>query len=234
MPYDMHSKPPQVVFGFHGCDRLVFDEVVRGRSRARPGYERLRPARRGRLPLGNSHDRAPGWAARSRSVSTPAVIGSAIDLSRCLNLIDSEYTDILAAEFEIMRGWYERLGIPLPTNGGRGDGEPLRRLDCAVIEHLHTFYDEIPEARFDTLRGLFSEVGPAFPGSCIRTRTHVQICVRNPNCIKGYFAPRRTADGYDLPQRIGLFNMARPRRERLGVLRPQRHTPALGRRVSST
>ena len=40
---------------------------------------------------------------------------------------------------------------------------------------------------------------PIYPGSMIREKTHVQICVCNPNCIKGYFEPRFADGGYQLP-----------------------------------
>ena len=199
MPYDMYSKPPQIVFGFHGCDESVFDEAVRRGGSLDPSTNDYDWLGSGACFWENSYDRALEWARNSRSIKTPAVIGAVIDLGRCLNLTDSEYTDILVEEFEIMQGEYEDLGIPMPTNAGRGEDKPLRRLDCAVIEHLHSFYDGIPGAGFDTVRGLFSEGDPIFPGSGIRGRTHVQICVRNPNCIKGFFEPRSRDDAFDLP-----------------------------------
>jgi hypothetical protein len=37
----------------------------------------------------------------------------------------------------------------------------------------------------------FTEGGPAFDGSGLSAKSHVQICIRNPNCIKGFFLPRR-------------------------------------------
>lgn len=40
---------------------------------------------------------------------------------------------------------------------------------------------------FDSVRGAFPEGGEAFPGGGISAKTHIQICIRNPNCIKGSF-----------------------------------------------
>lgn len=31
---------------------------------------------------------------------------------------------------------------------------------------------------------------PVYPGSGIYDKTHIQISIRNPNCIKGFFIPR--------------------------------------------
>jgi len=45
--------------------------------------------------------------------------------------------------------------------------------------------------QFDTARGVFTEGGPAFPGAGIQKKSHIQICVRNTKCIKGFFLPRK-------------------------------------------
>ena len=191
----MYSKLPQLVFGFHGCDQAVFDEVVtRGGELdfSRNDYDWLGS---GIYFWENSVERAWEWARQSSLVETPAVIGAIIDLGHCLNLTDREYTSILASEYEIMKLEYEDAGIVMPRNVGRTEDKLLRKLDCAVIEHLHQFYDDT-EQRFDSARGLFSEGNPIYPGSMIREKTHVQICVRNPNRIKGYFVPRANPAQY--------------------------------------
>ena len=62
-----------------------------------------------------------------------------------------------------------------------------RNLDCAVIENLHTIMDK---EGFDSVRGIFTEGQPLYPNASFRTKDHIQICIRNYNCIKGYFIPR--------------------------------------------
>ena len=42
----------------------------------------------------------------------------------------------------------------------------------------------------DTVRGVFQEGGPAFPGSAIRRWSHVQIAVRNRSAIEGFSSRR--------------------------------------------
>ena len=64
----------------------------------------------------------------------------------------------------------------------------VRNLDCSVIEYLLN-YDGMPY--YDTVRGAFEEGGPAFPGAAIKKKTHIQISVRNDDCIKGFFLPRK-------------------------------------------
>ena len=62
-------------------------------------------------------------------------------------------------------------------------------LDCAVIETLHELVVGDGRTPFDSVRCAFEEGKPAFSGSAIRDKTHVQICIRNIDCIKGYFLP---------------------------------------------
>lgn len=77
----------------------------------------------------------------------------------------------------------------------------FRELDCAVIEYMHQKIDEKIKSdllkkgfseliHFDTVRGIFTEGGPAFEGAGIQKKNHIQICIRNLNCIKGFFIPR--------------------------------------------
>ena len=85
-----------------------------------------------------------------------------------------------------------------------GDGNHdliMRYLDCAVIEFMHSKIQEEIKSEtskfgfsqykhFDTVRGVFTEGGEAFEGAGIQKKTHIQICIRNLNCIKGFFMPR--------------------------------------------
>jgi hypothetical protein len=38
------------------------------------------------------------------------------------------------------------------------------------------------------------EGGPAFEGAGIYEKSYVQICIRNPDCIKGFFNLRKGSD----------------------------------------
>ena len=51
---------------------------------------------------------------------------------------------------------------------------------------------------FDTIRGLFQEGKPLYETSGFFEKTHIQICVRNPNCIKGFFAPRVIDENWNI------------------------------------
>ena len=89
----------------------------------------------------------------------------------------------------------KRIGASVPQNTDlKGKPNPsgvLRYLVCFLIEHLHSLRDiaeDIPY--FDTARGAFTEGTPAYPGTQFGDKNHLQVCVRNKKCIKGFFLPR--------------------------------------------
>ena len=77
----------------------------------------------------------------------------------------------------------EKAGTELPENG---PNPILRRLDCAVVRRLHSILEKAG-TYLDTVRGLFVEGSPIYPGAGFQEKTHIQIAVRNLDCIKGVF-----------------------------------------------
>jgi len=69
----------------------------------------------------------------------------------------------------------------------------LRRdLDCLIINSACEMSRDSASRTFDTVIGTFLEGKEIFPGAGMRDKTHTQICVRNQDCILGYFRPRST------------------------------------------
>ena len=81
----------------------------------------------------------------------------------------------------------------------------LRRFDCYVVHHLFERTDEGHRAGkptvgpFDSARGPFTEGERIYENAGFKSKTHVQICVRNPNCIKGYFIPIEQDMAWNVP-----------------------------------
>ncbi len=205
----MYSRLPSLVIGFHGCDAATFNSVVCEGEELHPSLNDYDWLGNGVYFWEQNYDRAFQWAqdqAKRGRIQAPAVIGAVIDLGYCLNLTDSHYLVLLRNEYEIMREEFDLLGIDMPENRGVTEDRLLRVLDCAVVEHLHQRMarrkacgDAEGIEPFDSARGLFSEGGFIYPGAGIKEKTHVQICVRNPNCIKGYFSPRTVNEAWRIP-----------------------------------
>lgn len=69
----------------------------------------------------------------------------------------------------------------------QGKHNKLRELDCAVINDC---VRRIGQRRLAfEIRGAFLEGAPVFPGTTISSETHIQIAVRNTDCILGVFRP---------------------------------------------
>lgn len=137
--------------------------------------------------------RAWEWAEK-RGVSEPYVVGAAIEIGYCLDLVEREYLEVVRKARQSISNIYNTSGLALPTNepGCRGDDDLVkRRLDCAVFDHLHELRGKFGDPAFDTIGCPFSEGRPLYDGGKIMERTHIQICVRNTNAIIGYFKPLR-------------------------------------------
>ena len=134
---------------------------------------------------------ARGQAERVRAKGLefePAVIGAVIDLGKCLDLLNSTYIDLVERSYAYLKQVREREGVPLPSNENLAGSADylLRRLDCAVINFLHTIANDQP---FDSVRAAFVEGEPIYRNAGFRRGNHIQICVRNTANIKGYFHP---------------------------------------------
>lgn len=204
----MYSKLPNLVLGFHGCDQSVADDILCGHAEVKPSTNSYDWLGHGAYFWEQNLDRAWAWAIERQQqgkVDSPAVVGAVIDLGHCLNLMDSENIDLLAQEYDLLKRQLIISGEPLPENEGRAPDRLLRNLDCAVIQHLHTRLEREKREHadalepFDSVRALFAEGPEIYPGAGFREKTHVQICVRNPNCIKGYFDPRTPVKNWPIP-----------------------------------
>ncbi len=139
---------------------------------------------------------------KTSSIKEPFVIGAVIDLGHCLDLTDMSCLAEVKQSYDALRKAFIKAGMVLPINKniGKNGDMLLRQLDCAVIEYEHTINETAKMKSFDSVRGIFVEGAELFPGGGIREKNHIQICVRNPNCIKGYFLPRIKDERYSNPE----------------------------------
>lgn len=66
----------------------------------------------------------------------------------------------------------------------------VRKLDYYVIENIHSFFLANNLPPFDSVRSVFVEGELTYPTAGFKDKNHIQICIRNSDCIKGYFIPR--------------------------------------------
>jgi hypothetical protein len=184
------------VLGYHGCNRQKGLEALQNKielMKSEKDFDWLGP---GIYFWEADPQRAQEWAIEQEKrlkYNDPFVIGAVIDLGHCLDLTLRENLEFLRVAYENLK----QSGLPIPENtdpASAADNDKLFRYrDCAVIKHAHTLV-RLGKKKglepFDTVRGLFIEGEPIYPGAGFNTKTHTQIAVCNPDCIKAIFQPR--------------------------------------------
>ena len=182
-----------LVIGYHGCDRRLVEKVVAGKADLKPSQNAWDWLGHGIYFWEDSYARALHWAQaeakrRDSKIKSPAVLGAVIDLGNCLNLADTEALALVKSAHHAYTELCARSGATVLEN--RGPELKARFLDCAVIETLHLWRRREKKKSFDTVRGFFLEGRELYSGAGIRELDHIQICVRSPRQIIGYFLPR--------------------------------------------
>lgn len=204
----MYSGRSNLILGFHGCDEAVRDILLSKPNDIQGSEKPYDWLGHGMYFWENNYARALDWAkdkAKRKEIKKASVIGAVLSLDYCLDLTDSRYIELIKVYYELMKSNYSDLGKDMPENkDAKNDAHKdklLRELDCSVIEFMHTTIlserDKEVDMQgfsdlkiFDSARGVFVEGGPIYPGAGIQSKTHIQICIRNFNCIKGFFLPR--------------------------------------------
>lgn len=203
MPMDLYSRHTSFVLGFHGCDKSIAENVVNQKENllfSQNDYDWLG---NGIYFWENSPERALEWAVKlsqrpNSKIKEPAVLGAVIDLGYCLDLLDYHNLNVVRSAYEYLDASAKEGGFDLPQNSNIGNSTDLllRKLDCAVIMTVHEINAIANERQYDSVRSAFWEGNPLYENAGFREKNHIQLCVRNLNCIKGYFLPRELNKDY--------------------------------------
>lgn len=191
----MYSSRPGLILAFHGCDQSIIENILLQKEDLKPSENIYDWLGHGIYFWENSPTRALDFAKEqcrrvNSSVKNPAVIGAVIDLGFCLDLIDMRYLKMLKSGHTFFESTLTSAEIPTNKPLKSSGDLLLRDLDCAVIETMHQLRKDLKYKPFDTTRGVFFEGNELYANAGFKEKNHIQICVRNPNCIKGFFLPR--------------------------------------------
>ncbi len=168
----MHRLSASFVLGYHGCRKAVGEALLRGVDfePSDNAYDWLGPGiyfweanpRRG-LEFMREKARRDGFDPRDAFV-----VGAVIDLGLCLDLTTSSGIELVATAYEEFVSAASQAGNPVPKNSI----DSLRRpLDCAVMRHLHEILNVRRPAPLQSVKGVFVEGPPAYPGAGLCTET---------------------------------------------------------------
>jgi len=198
----------RLVIGYHGCDESVRDALLNDPGNIRISKEKFDWLGQGMYFWENDCVRAMEWAKekqRRGKIEKPAVIGAVLDLGHCCDFLNAEDLHRIRSFFKILVNSVGGVEEKIPENkdapGDKSGNKVLRMRDCYVIESMVEYLREQANLDYavlgltdekvpDSVRGAFVEGDPVFPGSDIYDKTHIQISVRNPDCIIGFFIPR--------------------------------------------
>lgn len=208
----MYDVRPNLIIGFHGCDADIRESLLTSPDTIKKSERPFDWLGHGMYFWENNYDRALQWAKdkeKRGEIKKPVVIGAVLYLGYCCDLLDDSFIKLLKTYYQLMQESYTALSKELPQNKDLKQDvykdKILRELDCTVIEFMHSeIQRQVKEDTdtkgfseykiFDSVRGVFTEGGPAFTGAGILDKSHIQICIRNSNCIKGFFLPRKETD----------------------------------------
>ncbi|RZT09817.1 hypothetical protein SAMN05216319_1740 [Duganella sp. CF402] len=217
-----------IVVAYHGCD---FDTAIQLTG---DDYSHLRPSKNPYDWLGEGIYFFEGDGLRAKMFAEAAAeaphlnltacpilrsyaIGAVIQLGNCLDLTTQAGIEEIKLAYAALE---EDLpaGFELPRNRSAGPDDLegiLHHLDRAVINHVHGQRIKFGQPPYDTVRGLFAQGQPVFPTSAIRRLSHIQIAVRNADCILGYFHPKLPIkDSFQGLNRLGVPPYRRTPRQR--------------------
>jgi hypothetical protein len=186
----MHDLSGGLVLAYHGCDAKIGERILKGaefklssndwdwlgpgayfwESNPKRGYDFAVELKE----RGYSHNR----------ISSPFVIGAVINPGLCLDFTTQAGIDIVRDAYQKLAEIYDAAEKALPQND---PDSLLRTLDCAVIQQVHQVREERGASPIDSVRGVFVEGEPIYESSGFYEKTHIQLAVRNLDCIKGVF-----------------------------------------------
>jgi hypothetical protein len=205
----MYHIKSNLIIGFHGCDARIRDKLLTNPNEIRISTKPYDWLGHGLYFWENNFDRAMQWAEdkhKRGQLDRPSVLGAVLNLGYCCDFLETSFISMINAYYKLMVRAYvdEEKMIPVNKDVKQDSHRDkiLRERDCAVIEYMHKeislqirldtqekgFSSSHP---FDSVRGAFTEGGPAFEGAGLHAKTHIQLCIRNMNCIRGFFLPRK-------------------------------------------
>lgn len=188
-----------LAIGYHGCDITTAYDVVLNKG--------LKPSKNIYDWLGggvyfweDDIDRAYEWATYvsqnpklfHSKITKPCVVGAIIELKNHLDLTIASARNVVKEAYNTLSEIYANAGKELPKNRKAAKGDEylkIRELDCLVINSINEFRRAKKEPLIDVIRAPFLEGEPLYSGASFMNETHIQICVKNPASIKGYFIP---------------------------------------------
>lgn len=191
--WSAYEYQPSFILGFHGCDKVIGEAILSNEEQHLKWSEKKHDwLGHGIYFWEGNPSRAYEWALQRKNagiITEPFVLGAIIDLRHCLDLFDSDGLQEVRGAHGALKKTLTKAGVKMPRNVGDTPDKAGRLLDCAVMNYLHGYRRDRGDQSYDSIRAPFLEGNRIYTGAGFRSQSHIQICVREEICIKGYFRP---------------------------------------------
>jgi hypothetical protein len=193
------TKHNELFIGYHGCSLSVAETLINSRN-VRPkissnSYDWLG---QGFYVWENNIQRAKEFAEekkqRNGSKEETTIVGVVYSLGDCLDTITKAGLDLIIKGNELLIEVFKKLDKTIPSNKPSNEIDEdflLRDRDCAVLNFIHQYLITEFGYTFDSVRGVFWEGKELYAHAGFREKNHIQVAIRNPDCIKGFFWPHK-------------------------------------------
>jgi len=190
---------------YHGCDVTTRDDLVSGRLKhldhSSNKYDWLGPGayffegdfERALLFAEAAHHN-PKKRYTAKPIATPAVVGAILQVQNWLDMTTQAGIKDFSSAYEVFAAGRSAENKPIPKNSPASETDAdviYRALDNAVFTWLHNARaaQEPPLPPFQAVRAAFQQGEKVAPTSGFHANTHVQISLRDNNCVVGWFLP---------------------------------------------
>ncbi len=158
------------VRGYHGTHMSYASDILKDGFRA--SENKLDWLGDGIYFFQDSSQRAIDWAKKLHTVEW-AVVKADISLTGCMDLLDKSWFATLEDAHDLLVARHRALGLKFPTQEDGAHGMDRLVINAAV--------DILAGKGMNirSVRSIFQEGRPAFPGSALFDRSHIQIAVRD-------------------------------------------------------
>lgn len=190
---------------YHGCDITTRDDLVSGRLKhldhSNNQYDWLGHGAyffegdvERALMFAQASHRNPGKRYTAKPIATPAAVGAVLQVRHWLDMTTQAGIKEFSLAYQAMAAGLQASGMAIPVNRPASDSDIdiiYRALDNAVFTWLHQARasETPPRSSFQAVRAAFHQGQKVAPTSGFHASTHIQIAVRDNNCIVGWFLP---------------------------------------------
>lgn len=196
-------KIGQLVFAYHGCDVTLRDDLVSGRiTQLNPSANKYDWLGGGAYFFENDYQRALLFASAAQAnptkrftrepIATPAVVGAVLQFDFILDMTTQEGIEEYSLAYKAMVEYLTKNGQPEPKNSKADDDDAdviIRQLDSDVFNFMHQIRLDTGLAAFQAVRSAFPQGEEVAPSSAFKRRSHIQIALRENNCVRAWFLP---------------------------------------------